>query len=149
MMNNKSKEQIISSIHNILSEFEESTKQYLNGFDIDSAFSFSDDEEIRKKHLRAYNKFSATLKKNIEKCELETAHLSALIFKADNARDKELAESLVKHFDRYIQFSLSVSGFIKSAEKILLNKESRFRPSSIASLTRELLAAIQNYKENI
>ncbi len=143
------KEQILSSLRNIIESFEEITKEYLESFDINAAFSFSDNEELRKKHLRAYNCFCIKLKTHIEKCEKEVALLSELICHADNECDKELTEEIVKHFDRYTVFSLAVSRFIKNCDATFLDKEKKFSSVLIANHTRELISVIQNYKETI
>ena len=142
------KEQILSSLGNIIESFEEITKEYLESFDMNAAFSFSDNEELRKKHLRTYNRFCINLKTHIEKCEKEVALLAELICHADNECDKELTEELVKHFDRYTVFSLAVSRFIKNCDAAFLDKESKFSSLLISNYTRELLTAIRAYKEN-
>ena len=113
------------------------------------SFSFSDNEETRKKHLRTYNKFSATLKTHIESCEQNIANLSTLMHQADNDCNRELTEEIVKQFDNYTMFSQSVSRFIENCEATFLDLENKFHPLAIADYARELLSAIQNYKNNI
>ena len=149
MKNNKNKEQILSSIRNTVEKLEKSTEEYLSGFDANSAFSFLSNEDVRKKHLRTYNNFYVKLKTNFENCEEEVALLSSLIRETDNDCDKELTGALVKQFDLYLNFSSSVSHFIKNCETAFLDKDSKFRPLSIANYARELLVAIQNYKNSI
>ena len=145
----KNKEQTLSSLFCIISELEKITQEYLNGFDINSSFSFSNNEEARNGYLHTYRKFTSTLKENIEKCEQQMALISEILFKADRAHDKDLADELMEHFNKYTLFSLAVSGFIENTERLFLDRENEFRPIVVASRTRELLAAIQNYKENM
>ncbi len=149
MTNSKSKEQIFSSLSQTVTKIEKSNEEYLSGFDINSAFSFLDNEEIRKRNLHAYNKFSVTLKTHIESCEQEIAHLSALICQADNDCNIELTEELVKQFDNYTIFSQSVSHFMKNCEDTFLDRENKFRPLAVANYARELLTATQKYKKSI
>ena len=149
MTNKKKKEQIIYSLSEIISEIEKRTKEYLEEFDMNAAFCFSDDEESRKNHLLSYNKFSTDLNVHIEKAEQKIALISALICTTDNECDKDLTEDLVGHFNRYVQFSVSVSNFVESSKKAFQSRESSFRPTAAVSHARDLLAAIQNYKKNI
>ena len=143
-----SNEQILSSLLSITESFEKNTKKYLSSFDMGTSFSFSDNEDLKKKHLRTYNKFCVILKKHIEKYEKEIALISEHICRADNACDKNITESLVQSFDKYTVFATAVSHFIEKCDMAFLDKESYFKPMLIANYTRELLAAIQNYKEN-
>ena len=149
MTNQKNKEQILFSLRNITEEFEKNTKKYLQSFDMNSEFTFSDNEELRKKHLRTYNKFSLILKSHIEEYEKEIAILSTLLCNADTACDKELTETLVNSFNRYALFSESVSRFIKNCNKTFSNKENKFSPIVVVTYAKELLIAAQNYKNNI
>ena len=144
----KNKEQILFSLFAIIDSFEKITTEYLESFDMNAALSFSDDEKLRKKHLHSYNSFSIKLKTHIERCEKEIALLSELICNADNACDHELTESLVKQFERYTVFSMSVSRFIKNCDSAFLDKENKFSPLLISNYTRELLVAIRVYKQN-
>ena len=149
MTNNKRKEQILSSLSDIVCEIEQIVHKYLNSFDTDSYFSFSDKEDKQKEFLKSYKKFSLAIQSRMEQCEQAAGIISTLICEADNSNDQELAEALSVHFNRYIQFSCGVSDFIKISEKVFFDKENVIRPTVIMSYTRELLSTIQNYKENI
>ena len=149
MTNNKHKEQILSSLSNIVCEIEKIVNEYLNSFDTDSSFSFSDKEDKQKEFLKAYKKFSVALQSRMEQCEQAAGMISALICEADNSNEKELAEILSVHFNNYVQFSFGVFHFIEMSEKVFLDKGNGSHPIVIVSYTRELLATIQNYKENI
>ena len=85
----------------------------------------------------------------MENCEQEISLLSVLICEADKSCDENLTKELSQKFDLYLQFSASVSRFTKNCEAVFLDKENKFRPLLIANYVKELLAATQNYKQNI
>ena len=149
MKNQKNEEQILSSLSNITECFEKSIHEFLEHFDIGTAYTFSDEDQLKKQYLRIYKKFNIILKMHIEKYESEISRISEIVCDADNSCNKERTESLVKHFDSYMAFSVSVSHFIKNCDTVFLDKEKRFSPHVIENFARKLLVATQNYKENI
>ena len=137
------------TLNGIVLKFENDIKQYLKSFDMNDMLSINSNDEIRKKHLRNYNKFSVSLKKRIESFEVTVSMLSSLICEADNTCDKELTKKLINKFDNYSVFFVSVKKFINNCETVFLDKDSLFRPSIVMGYTRELLSATENYKNSL
>ena len=66
----REKEKSLSeTLKKIILIFENDTKLYLQGFDMNEMFSIKTNDETRKKHLRNYNKFSVIIKEHIESFE--------------------------------------------------------------------------------
>ena len=137
------------TLNEIVLNFEDDIKKYLKSFDMNDMLSINSNDEIRKKHLRNYNKFSVSLKKRIESFEVTVSMLSSLICEADNTCDKELTKKLINKFDNYSVFFVSVKKFINNCETVFLDKDSLFRPSIVMGYTRELLSATENYKNSL
>ena len=140
---------LTDNLTQLILALEVDTKTYLDSFDVKDMIILSADEAIRKKHLKNYKDFSVKLKKHIEGFENNIASLSLLICEADNLSDKELTQSLIKKFDNYSLFFVSVTKFINNCEAVFLDKNTTFRQSLIIGYTRELFISIQSYKNSL
>ena len=143
----KSKEEILKSLEQIVDNIEQSIQKYMRSFETD--ISFSNNEELRKKHLSAYNKFLVILNARINECDKEISALSVLICNADTETENEITETLVMHFDNYAVFTRLVSQFIEACNSTFLDKEKRFSPAVILNFANLLLIETKKYKENI
>ncbi len=141
-------DKIISKLLNTTKLFEIDTKRFLDSFGAEELFSFSLSDEQRKTLLHSYSEFSLKVKKNIEEYETNVSELSLLICKADKAQDFELTKRLSSEFDRCSLLFSAARRFISNCESVLLDKNLPVKQSTVIQQTRELLAAITNYKNN-
>ena len=140
--------QILKELRNITSLFESDIKEFINNFDTEDVFDFSNTEDKRKKALSIYSTFSITLNKHVNIYEKNVALISKLICEADKSCDLELTKKLTLEFERYTQLFISIKKFIKSCDSYLQSKDNTFKQSVIISSTRELLSAVTHYKNN-
>ncbi len=139
---------VLSNLLGITEAFEKDIKNYLDGFDTDELLSFLDSDEKRKMLIRSYNEFSLKINKHIEGYEATVAELSLLICKSDKLCNTELTNKLSNEFDRYSILSKAVRKFILNCESVLLKKNIPIKQSTVIQYARELLVAVENYKNN-
>ena len=137
------------SIKTILSRLENDTTKYLNSFELQAQILLSNDEEMRKKLLRNYKRFSIIIKAHMDELNSVIARLSSYICKADDECDKKLTEQLLKLFNHYEIFQGAVIKFMSNCDSAFLDDEDSTHQAQIITYSRELWVAIKNYNQNI
>ena len=143
------KKDLANSIKKTLSEFNNDTEKYLNSFNIESQMSFSNNEETRKKLLRNYKRFLIVIRKHTDELNTVAAKLSSHICSSDNQCNKELTEQLINMFNNHEIFQNAIIKFMSNCDTLFLDSEQSLNQTQIINNSRELLSAINNYKQSI
>ena len=139
---------VLSKLLGITEAFEKDINNYINSFKADELLSFSEPDEKRNKLLNAYNEFVLKLNKHIEGYDATVNDLSLFLCKADKLCDLALTKKLAEEFDRYSLLFKAVRKFVLNCEALIFKNDSLIKQSSVLQYARELLVAVENYKNN-
>ena len=139
---------VLNELFGITDLFEADIKNFLNKFDNDDLFLFSNAEEKQKKALSLYSAFTIKLNKYVNLYEASIADLSRQLCEADKICDLSLTVKLSSEFERYTLLFTTIKKFITECDASLQNNEKNFKQSTIIASARELLSTVTNYKNN-
>ena len=145
------KEELLSHLLSEATSLKKSIRKYLNSPSLgtDMAFTFTANEEERKKLLERYNHFSSLLARSVDKFEEEIAILSNMICEADDAEDNASTLFLSSILDSYFIFCSSISHFVRSNEENFTAKASPFSISRVSEQAVYLEQALDIFIKKI
>ncbi len=122
------KEDILALLYEEASALKENTRKYLDSLSLNSGqeFTFTANEEERKRLLGKYNLFSSLLARSVDGFEKHIAILSGMICESDQSCDNDSTLFLSSILEAYFTLCASFSLFIITNEENFTQKNSPF-----------------------
>lgn len=122
------------------------TDKYINSFETEDFFSFSDTEKRLKALKKKYAEFFASLAEPLNKLENDAAEVSTLLIRADIEMNLDMITYLQMLFEEYLQFEKTLAAYGTNVKRVfeeknisislLLNEANKFKFSLMALLQK-------------
>jgi hypothetical protein len=121
--------------------------EYLNQFEHEDFFSFSNTEKRDKIYKQNYYAFISKLPILLTSMENAISRLSALLIRADEAIDLEMITLIGSKIDAYMAFENSLKNFSGSVQQAI--SKGNTSPSLLINEARRLKLSLENFNQKL
>ncbi len=145
------KEDILALLYKEATALKEHTRKYLDSLSLNSErdFTFTANEEEKKRLLGKYNLFSSLIARSVDRFEKHIAILSGMICESDKSCDNDSTLFLSTILEAYFMLCDSISRFILTNEDNFAQKNSPFTVRCVFDQTIYLENAVDAFIKKI